>query len=255
MNFLWSFLLFLPIGPDSTNIILEETPAFGYYQSFDTNNVHYWMWDAAAFSDTVKLHLTFDPGCDYFHPIDNAVTSPYGKRRRRMHYGTDVDCETGDAIGVAFEGMVRIAKWNNSYGNIVVVRHPNGLETYYAHLSKLNVSAGQYLQPGDVVGLGGNTGRSYGSHLHFEMRFMGMPINPATLVDFKKKELFYTDIALYKKGNELCIRDAAKYYTVLPGENLYSISRKLNVTVEQLCTLNGWEEDELLLIDAQVRYQ
>lgn len=255
MNLLTAILLLLPTHGDSTGINLAATPASQFYQTFDTSNVHYWVYNAPIVADTMHLQLAFDLGCEYSHPIQNQVTSPYGKRRRRMHYGTDIDCETGDPIGAAFEGMVRIAKYNKSYGNVVVIRHPNGLETYYAHLSQIHVVAGQYVQPGDIVGLGGNTGHSYGSHLHFEMRFMGKPINPAFLVDFDNRELKFSDVDVYFKGEDLVVKDAAKYYTVLPGETLYSLAEKFQVSIETLCSLNDLEEGEMLLIDSVIRYE
>ena len=101
-----------------------------------------------------------------------------------MHYGLDIDLETGDAVSAAFEGMVRISQHHDSYGNVVVIRHNNGLETLYAHLSERSVSPGDHVEAGDIIGLGGNTGRSYGSHLHFEIRFLGRPLNPAAVIDF-----------------------------------------------------------------------
>lgn len=255
MKFLLTYLIGVSWFTGGETVEPMEWPASTYYQTFDTNNVHYWVWNSPSVADTVTLHLFYDISCDYHHPVNNIVTSHYGKRRRRMHYGTDIDCETGDPIGAAFEGMVRIAKWSNSYGNIVVIRHPNGLETYYAHLSALKVVPGQYVQPGDIVGLGGNTGRSYGSHLHFEMRFMGLPINPEVLVDFNKKTLKYTDIQVYRKGDELVIRNAAKFYTVQPGDDMFSIAERLGMDVGTLCSLNGLEEDALLLVDSKVRYE
>src|SRR5574343_1124269 len=100
------------------------------------------------------------------------ITSEFGWRKYRPHYGTDIDLEIGDTVVSAFDGMVRIARPKvGGYGNVVIIRHSNGLETVYAHLSKILVEPGQTIKAGELLGLGGNTGRSYGAHLHFDMRY------------------------------------------------------------------------------------
>lgn len=118
------------------------------------------------------------------------VTSPYGRRWGRMHKGLDVKVYTGDTIVSAFEGKVRIVKYEpNGYGNYIVVRHNNGLETVYGHLSKHLVVENQKVRAGQPIGLGGNTGRSTGSHLHFETRLLGIAINPAFMFDFPNQDV------------------------------------------------------------------
>lgn len=118
------------------------------------------------------------------------VTSNYGPRWGRRHEGLDVKVYIGDTIRAAFDGKVRITQYNGSgYGYHVVIRHPNGLETLYGHLSKIIAKENQVVHAGDVIGLGGNTGRSTGSHLHFETRICGMPINPALLFDFENQDV------------------------------------------------------------------
>lgn len=118
------------------------------------------------------------------------VTSPYGRRWGRMHKGIDVKVYTGDTIVAAFEGKVRIVKYEpNGYGNYVVIRHNNGLETVYGHLSKHLVIENQKVRAGQPIGLGGNTGRSTGSHLHFETRLLGIALNPAFMFDFPNQDV------------------------------------------------------------------
>lgn len=236
-------------GPAGT-----DAPGAGYYANFDTANVHYWSPQGVLFRDTVSLTLAYNTHCDYVHPVDGNVTSKFGKRRRRMHYGMDIDLEVGDPVKVAFEGVVRYARWNDSYGNVIVVRHPNGLETYYAHLSAIDVKPGDYVQAGQYIGKGGNTGRSFGAHLHFEIRFMGMPIDPSRLVDFTTGKLIYNNVSLHLRKEKLEIENAERYHQVVPGEDLYSISRLYQVPVIRLMELNGIAEDEPLLVDSQVRY-
>jgi murein DD-endopeptidase MepM/ murein hydrolase activator NlpD len=114
-------------------------------------------------------------------PTDSKqVTSVYGQRWGRLHAGLDIKVYIGDTIRAAFDGKVRIVKYDaRGYGKFVVIRHPNGLETYYGHLSKQLVKENQDVKSGEPIGLGGNTGRSTGSHLHFETRLCGISINPA----------------------------------------------------------------------------
>ena len=180
------------------------------------------------------------------------VTSSYGYRRsfRRNHYGTDIKVYVGDTIRSAFSGKVRIVANNpRGYGKYIVVRHHNGLETVYGHLSKHLVVENQDVKAGEVIGLGGNTGRSTGSHLHFETRFLGQAINPALLFDFEKQDIV-TDTYLFKKGNNRYRRSSSKagvvasnggaqYYKVRKGDSLSRISQKTGVSIDRLCKLNG----------------
>lgn len=226
----------------------------GYYTSFDTSTVHYWAPSGLHYRDTVMLTLAYNNSCDYVHPFDGHVTSKFGKRRRRMHYGIDIDLETGDRVKCSFEGVVRFAMWNDSYGNLVIVRHPNGLETYYAHLSKIDVKPGQYVQAGEYIGLGGNTGHSFGDHLHFEVRFLGMPIDPTKLIDFTTGKLLYNNVHFFLKKDRLDMANAERYHQVTAGEDIYSIARLYHIDVAKLLEMNNLREDDLLLIDSQVRY-
>ena len=118
------------------------------------------------------------------------VTSKFGPRWHRRHEGVDVKVYIGDTIRAAFDGKVRITKHDRrGYGYFVVIRHPNGLETLYGHLSKIIAKPDAVVKAGDVIGLGGSTGRSYGSHLHFETRLLGQPINPEFMFDFENQDV------------------------------------------------------------------
>jgi murein DD-endopeptidase MepM/ murein hydrolase activator NlpD/LysM repeat protein len=174
-----------PVNPPATAISpLEnsEDQAGEIYEDFDTTVVHVEKFDALTFDDTVAINMN-----GYVHPFNGNITSGFGFRKYRYHLGMDIDLEIGDSVKCAFDGKVRIAQKSKTYGYVVVVRHPNGLETYYAHLSKLLVRPGQELHAGEILGLGGNTGHSFGSHLHFEVRYGGQPIDPNYLIDFKKE--------------------------------------------------------------------
>ena len=193
------------------------------------------------------------------------VTSRYGWRKGRMHYGIDLNLTTGDTVYSSFSGRVRYAKFNDGgYGNLVVIRHYNGLETYYAHLSKIDVFPNQLVEAGQPIGLGGNTGRSFGAHLHYEIRFYDLPINPELVVDFEKGELLDENIfihkGLFKPVSQVnpANQDAAlaapverpvntaKYHKIRRGDTLSEIARKHRTTVSKLCKLNGMRETTIL---------
>lgn len=178
----------------------EDIPAGELYEDFDTTIVHSEKFDALVFEDTVMIVLSGDGHCNYVHPFDGNSTSSFGFRSYRYHFGMDINLETGDSVKCCFDGKVRIAQRSKTYGYVVVIRHNNGLETYYAHLSKLMVKPGQDIEAGMVLGLGGNTGHSHGSHLHFEVRFKGQPIDPNYIIDFKNHTL-RTDTVYLTKSN------------------------------------------------------
>ena len=183
------------------------------------------------------------------------ITSNYGYRAsfRRQHKGLDIKVYIGDTIRSAFSGKVRIVDYERrGYGNYIVIRHPNGLETIYGHLSKHLVKENQIVKAGEPIGLGGNTGRSTGSHLHFETRFLGQAINPAEMFDFVAQDVTgdYYIFRSNKGKSELAknetnvrpkptARPRSKVHRVRSGENLSVIASKCGTTVAKLCKLNG----------------
>ena len=216
-------------------------PAYSLYPNWDNQRVHA-FGNAVVIPDTFRIDMT-----GFCMPTTNTkITSKFGPRRRRMHNGIDVKVYIGDTIRAAFSGKVRMVKYERrGYGKYVVIRHDNGLETIYGHLSKQLVNEDQYVEAGEVIGLGGNTGRSTGSHLHFETRFLGQAINPALLFDFEKHDIV-TDTYLFKKGNNRYRRSAGivasgdvQYYKVRRGDSLSRISKKTGVSIDRLCKLNG----------------
>ncbi len=196
---------------DTTRVVIKEETFFSHndsllmfpshdlYAEWDTSSIHPYKKDFSNMPDSVELELTTDYSNDFVMPFNGLLTSKFGYRWGRGHYGVDIDLETGDSVVAAFDGMVRIAKYNHGYGNVVIIRHSNGLETVYGHMSKLLVDAGSEIQAGEVIGLGGNTGHSFGSHLHFECRYLGKALNPEDIVDFSAKELKSDLLVLYKK--------------------------------------------------------
>ena len=157
---------------------------------------------------TVPDHHDIDVS-EYTTPCPGHITSNYGYRSRfgRMHYGIDLKLQVGDTVRAAFSGKVRLTKYERGgYGYYVVVRHNNGMETVYGHLSRFLVKPDQYIKAGDPIALGGNTGRSTGAHLHFETRYLGIPINPAAIIDFENqvphKDVFAFDKRTYGKSQK-----------------------------------------------------
>lgn len=130
-----------------------------------------------------------------------AVNSPYGPRWGRMHHGVDFHLKTGDTVVSAFDGIVRYAEFNKGgYGNCVIVRHLNGLETLYGHLSKIEVVVDQYVKAGELLGLGGSTGRSDGPHLHFETRYKDFSFDPFRYIDKESKTLTSDSLLILKSS-------------------------------------------------------
>jgi murein DD-endopeptidase MepM/ murein hydrolase activator NlpD len=164
----------------------------GYYSIWDTHNINPYRVDGRRIRDTLTLRLV-DPARQHFSKMPLAttpVTSGFVFRWGRWHFGVDLDLETGDSVRAAFDGVIRISKWDGGgYGNYLLVRHYNGLETLYGHLSKSLLPVGTFVKAGQVIGLGGSTGHSTGSHLHFELRYEGNPINPTLVYNFPGYQL------------------------------------------------------------------
>ncbi len=189
---------------------------------------------------------------DFSMPLANTyITSNYGFRGRRMHYGTDLKLQVGDTIQAAFAGKVRVCNYDRGgYGYYVVVRHNNGFETVYGHLSDFLVEEGQDVKVGEPIALGGNTGRSTGPHLHFEVRVKGQPINPIEIFDFKNQVTHMDtyvfngrkaaeNVAVAKAKSEKYTKGKVKYYTVRRGDTLSQIARKNGLSLSQLCKINN----------------
>jgi len=221
--------------------------------------------DLTKLKDTLWLCVVDTTHNNFVIPFDGKITSRYGYRRGRYHNGIDIDLRTGDTVVSAFNGKVRYAKYNDAgFGNLVVIRHYNGLETFYAHLSDINVVANQEVKAGDFIGLGGNTGHSHGSHLHFETRFYDAPMNPEEIIDFKKKvirsENLFVHSGLFRPGAlPSHVADPAPgtavYYRIRGGDTLSNIARKHRTSISTLCQLNNIRPTTTLHIGRSLRVQ
>ncbi len=205
-------------------------------------------------TETLVLEIENDAMSYFTIPRQGVVTSLYGWRDKRMHKGIDVDLEKGDRVVAAFDGKVRIAEKRGGYGNVVVIMHPNGLETVYAHLSKVKVKEGQVVLSGQMIGLGGSTGHSTGSHLHFEVRYKSHAINPATFISFEENKLMDNVIVLKKTRNGVNAYPInAGFHTVQKGESWNVIAKKYGIKGKELCVLNGTQKRYYLKVGQKIR--
>ena len=240
-----------------------ESPASQLYTDWNNQYAH----REQELPDSFRIDLR------HFHmpTVSRVITSNFGSRWGRQHKGIDIKVYIGDTIRAAFSGKVRIVKYEGGgYGKYIVIRHPNGLETIYGHLSKQLVAENQTVKAGEPIGLGGNTGRSTGSHLHFETRLCGMALNPALMFDFRAQDIVADSYMFHKNsykqesveanrtrgvvGNGGYTREEVRgeiaqsttvinseekqYHKVASGETLYSIANKRGVTVDALLKLN-----------------
>ena len=246
------------LGKVSEQIQIDSiwVTAYEYYSAWDSKKVDIYNFDIKDFQDSVNIRL-YDPffGYDWKMPLDDETrkTSGFGYRWRRWHYGTDLDLDTGDPVRSTFDGIVRVRSYDRyGWGYYVVVRHKNGLETLYGHLSKFVAEVGQEVKAGDIIAKGGSTGRSTGSHLHYEMRYRGLAFDPENVYDFGeyriKNQLFTITPETFSH-----IAQARAYHRVKSGDTLGSIARRYGVSVSALTRMNGISTRTILRIGQNLR--
>jgi len=171
------------------------------------------------------------------------------------HKGMDLSLKKGDTVRAAFDGVVRYAKYNRGgFGNLVILRHFNGLETYYAHLSKLKVMVNQVVKSNEVVGLGGSTGRSRSPHLHFEVRYKDVPLDPQRMIDFDNNKLISGIFPVTKNVFYPSDYDGkAVYYKIKPGDTLARIAKKCHTSVREICAINKIKTSTILREGRSIR--
>lgn len=221
--------------------VRPSIPSSDFYASWEINNL---------FPEKDMLHLKGDTSItlqlnggergEYFTPFNGPITSGFGWRDSTQHNGVDIDLNKGDKVAAAFDGMVRVAKNCGGFGNVVIIRHYNGLETVYGHLSKIKVKPGQVIIAGQIIGLGGSTGHSTGSHLHFEVRFKGVPINPKYLISFTDQKLLADEITIKKtRWGIAAYPTNDKLYKVEKGDTVFEIAKRYATTTISLKEING----------------
>lgn len=226
------------------------------FDTWLTDQIHDRKFDFSKVKDTLIVILN-DSNDYYTHPVKGDVTSEFGRRRWRYHYGTDIDLNTGDTVFSAFNGKVRISDYSKTYGNVIVIRHDNGLETLYGHLSKRYVDVDSTIKSGTVIGLGGNTGRSYGSHLHFEIRYFDEALDPRDIIAFEHHTT-HNDTLNISKCNfayrkEVKLLKEIQYHTVRSGNTLGQIARKYGTSINTICRLNRISRNKILQIGEKLR--
>ena len=272
---------------------MEEVEAEREYfnpEDIPADEIYGGMWD----NRYVNMYGSLENAPDSFivdlenftMPFEGKMTSNFGKRgSRRYHYGIDIKAQTGDTIVAAFDGKIRVKRYERSgYGYYVVIRHINGLETVYGHLSKFLVEENDFVKSGQPIGLAGNTGRSYGSHLHFETRFLGKPINPNFIIDFPSKTVHQDEYLVtnssYRKTNSSSkavltsttpdnprtgvkestvdssnkfVSGDVQYHRIKNGDTLGAISRKYGTSISKLCELNNINSRTVLRVGKSIR--
>lgn len=237
--------------------IADEIAYAGYsdipdeYDIWDNVKLNPYNVSLVDMKDTIRIDVS-----KYFTPSPKHVTSNFGFRKWRHHNGIDLKVHKGDTVKCAFDGVVRITRYDRrGYGYYTVIRHDNGLETIYGHLAKFLAKQGDTLRAGDPVGMGGSTGRSTGYHLHFEIRYLGNPINPNDIIDFEshtaKNRVFTLTASNFEYKKEI---DKIRYWTVRKGDTLGRISQRTGVSISKLCSLNGITRKTVLRIGRRIRY-
>jgi murein DD-endopeptidase MepM/ murein hydrolase activator NlpD len=241
--------------------------AFEYYSKWDSNNVDIYDFEASQIKDDIQLVLyNLEVGENWNMPLVKTISSSnFGPRWGRIHYGVDIGLRMGEAVYTTYDGIVRVKGFDrNGWGNYYLVRHKNGLETLYGHLSKHIMELGDEVKAGDLLGHGGSTGRSTGPHLHYEVRYQGLAFNPTQVFDFQSmqpatriltitRSLFsqYSKTQTASSGGNAS-RSAA-YHRVKGGDNLGSIARRYGVSVSQITKLNRISTRSILRIGQNLR--
>ena len=258
----WKYVLNREVAKDST--IFEK-----YWDT--TTLFPYKEVDMSEMPKSVVIDLVDSLTC-YHYPHKGSIRSKYGIRHRRRHQGVDIPIKTGDPVYATFNGRVRISEYNRGgYGNLIIVRHDNGLETYYGHLSERLVQSGEWVEAGQIIGLGGSTG----PHLHFETRYYGQAFDPERLIDFEsgilrrqtfllKKSFFdirsnagqdfEDEIANEEQDKKEAAEKAAmKYHRIKSGDTLGAIARRYGTTVNNICRMNNIKSTTVLRIGRSLR--
>lgn len=254
--------------------IEQDSTVYGRY--WDTENISaYRSVSIDSIPKAVAINLV-DSLKHYRYPYVGRITSRYGMRHRRPHNGIDIALKVGDTICAAFDGRVRFSKATNTgYGTLVIIRHDNGLETYHGHLSARLVEENDRVVAGQPIALGGNSGRSTGPHMHFEVRYFGQSFDPERIINFHTGEL-RRDHILLKKGyysiyskyeqdfnaeaeredaekKEKALSAEKRYYKVRKGDYLGLIAKRNHTTVGAICRLNGIKPTTTLQIGRVLR--
>jgi hypothetical protein len=243
-NFTWEYLdnepVMLSQEEDSTGLFTNEwinDQIFSYNSKRD------------SIKDTVLVVCTGDR--KFTMPVNGKLFRGF----MYTHKGLDIKLDKGDTVRAAFDGVVRYSKYNRGgFGNLVIIRHYNGLETYYAHLSKSLVKVNQMVRSGDPIALGGSTGRSRGPHLHFELRYKDIPVDPMRLIDIDNGKLICVTFPITKRvfyPNDYNVNGV--YYKIKKGDTIGKLAKKYHTSVKEICAMNKIKPNTTLKVGRTVR--
>ena len=237
--------------------ILADTTESAEDSVYIDNNSYKLHWNTTSLyagwksSEKAKVNsevIYIDTLTRFTMPVPGKKTSEYS----RLHTGWDLNLKEGEPVKSAFEGRVRFAGMNNGgYGNIVIVRHTSGIETWYAHLSATSVVPGQRVKCGETIGLGGSTGRSTGPHLHWEMRYKDVPLDLAKIIDYSSKTISKRKIKVKDLTGDGML--SLTHHKIADGDTMESIAKKHNSSPERLTRLNGLAADYVLTPGKYIR--
>jgi LysM repeat protein len=244
-NFSWEYL-----GDEPVMLNMEDDSSGLMSIGWNTQQIFAFShMSADSIQDTVLVLTSAD------HSFHMPVEGKFLRGFMYTHKGLDIRQNMGDTVNAAFDGVVRYAKYNRGgFGNLVILRHYNGLETYYGHLSKIKVKVNQVVKAGDIVGLAGSTGRSRGPHLHFEIRYKDVPIDPHRVVDYDNGKLISNTFPVTKKvfyPNDYDVN--AVYHKIRSGDTLGLLARKYHTTVKEICAMNNIKQNTTLKIGRVLR--
>lgn len=243
-NFTWEYLenepVMMSIEEDSTGIFSKQwinDQIFAYRQQRD------------SIKDTLLMLA------DSAHPFHMPIYGHLFRGFTYTHKGLDIKLNKGDTVKAAFTGVVRYAKYNRGgFGNLVIIRHYNGLESYYAHNSKLLVKVNQVVKAGDPISLGGSSGRSRGPHCHFELRYKDVPLDALRVIDFDNQKLIATSFPITKHvfyPNDYDVN--AVYYKIHSGDTLGHLARKYHTSIKEICAMNKLKTNSKLKVGQTIR--
>ena len=255
-----NFFLFVLVFFCSGNFLSRNYAEMASPRNYSPNNI---LPENKTFVDssTLKTYIfNISQLGKFCFPIKGKLISHFGQRGKQWHTGSDIKLEKGDSVRSGFKGIVTKASRYYGYGLLVVVNHGSGFETYYAHLSKCLVNEGDSVNAGDIVGLGGKTGRATTTHLHFEIRYNSKPYNPEQLFDFESQkiltETFYQTSTIIKPSIEITTTNTdsiEKIHIIKKGDTLYSLAKKYGTNVEKLQAENNLKPDKKLKIGNKLK--
>lgn len=262
----------LSIETNSSATFISESyqiPAYELYnKSWSTEFISQENLQIPFSNQQLKIVLT-QPNSPFYFPCQGTILQSFSNKAKKQHWGIDIQTNANDPVVACFDGVVRLVREFDQYGNVIIIRHYNGLETIYGHLGKVDVKPGQRIQAGELIG----TCPAYhddDEYLHFETRFFNQPFNPQLFIDKETHRLLSDTLVLTPQdmvetsttqsvatnsstSNTSATTSAANIHVVKEGDTLYKISRQYNISVEKILQLNHLKENSILSLGQKIR--